>query len=113
MASKIKRWSNRILNKNIKSLKKDSRVEIIIQNYDRNDYKQFIKSFDINLAPSKFEGYGLTLLEAMYARVPTITIDPDDAKDFDDAISLRKVGGSAYEVGVHIADVSHYVGCLL
>ena len=75
MASKIKRWSNRILNKNIKSLKKDSRVEIIIQNYDRNDYKQFIKSFDINLAPSKFEGYGLTLLEAMYARVPTITID--------------------------------------
>ena len=75
MAGKIRRWSNRILNKHIKSLKEDSRVKIIIQNYDRNTYKKFIKSFDINLAPSKFEGYGLTLLEAMYARVPTITLD--------------------------------------
>lgn len=39
----------------------------------------------------------------------TITIDPFDAKDFDDAISLRKVNDKLWEVGVHIADVSHYV----
>lgn len=38
----------------------------------------------------------------------TITIDPEDAKDFDDAISLERVGND-WEVGVHIADVSHYV----
>lgn len=41
--------------------------------------------------------------------IPTITIDPEDAKDFDDAISLRPAGGENYEVGVHIADVSKYV----
>ncbi|MBL7905514.1 MAG: ribonuclease R [Bacteroidales bacterium] len=39
----------------------------------------------------------------------TCTIDPPDAKDFDDALSLRKTEGGDWEVGVHIADVSHYV----
>lgn len=39
----------------------------------------------------------------------TITIDPEDAKDFDDAISLKKLPGGHWEVGVHIADVSYYV----
>ncbi|MGB4444755.1 MAG: ribonuclease R [Dysgonamonadaceae bacterium] len=41
--------------------------------------------------------------------VPTITIDPADAKDFDDALSLRKLSNNRWEVGVHIADVTYYV----
>ena len=41
--------------------------------------------------------------------VLTFTIDPRDAKDFDDALSLRPAGNGMWEVGVHIADVSHYV----
>lgn len=41
--------------------------------------------------------------------VTTFTIDPKDAKDFDDALSLRILPNGNYEVGVHIADVTHYV----
>ena len=41
--------------------------------------------------------------------VLTFTIDPKDAKDFDDALSIRRAEGELWEVGVHIADVSHYV----
>ena len=39
----------------------------------------------------------------------TFTIDPKDAKDFDDALSVRKLKNENWEIGVHIADVSHYV----
>ncbi len=41
--------------------------------------------------------------------VTTFTIDPADAKDFDDAISYRKLKNGNHEIGVHIADVSHYI----
>ncbi len=44
-----------------------------------------------------------------FRNVWTCTIDPKDAKDFDDALSVRKLESGLWEVGVHIADVSHYV----
>lgn len=44
-----------------------------------------------------------------YRSVNTFTIDPKDAKDFDDALSIKKLENGLWEVGVHIADVTHYV----
>ncbi len=44
-----------------------------------------------------------------YRQIPVFTIDPDDAKDFDDALSIEDLGGGDVRVGIHIADVSHYV----
>lgn len=44
-----------------------------------------------------------------YREVTTFTIDPTDAKDFDDALSIRELRAGLYEIGVHIADVSYYV----
>jgi len=44
-----------------------------------------------------------------FRAVTTFTIDPEDAKDFDDALSLRTLPNGHYEVGVHIADASYYV----
>lgn len=44
-----------------------------------------------------------------FRQIPTFTIDPADAKDFDDAISFQKLPNGHHEIGVHIADVSYYV----
>src|SRR5450759_3097318 len=44
-----------------------------------------------------------------FRQIPTFTIDPSDAKDFDDALSLKHLDNGNWEVGVHIADVTHYV----
>ncbi len=44
-----------------------------------------------------------------FRNITTFTIDPRDAKDFDDALSIRRLGNGNWEVGVHIADVTHYV----
>lgn len=44
-----------------------------------------------------------------FRKILTFTIDPDDAKDFDDAISFKEISSDEYEIGIHIADVSYYV----
>ncbi len=73
--------------------------------------------------PLSFEKNTLKEAEAIAGNIPaeeikkrrdfrnifTITIDPEDAKDFDDGISLKKLSDGNFEVGIHIADVSYYV----
>ena len=69
--------------------------------------------------PEKIEAAAQKISEAIptaelkkrkdYRDIPTFTIDPADAKDFDDALSFKKLKNGHYEVGVHIADVTHYV----
>ena len=69
--------------------------------------------------PTEVEGYANTLDTSIkdaeikkrldMRDVLTFTIDPKDAKDFDDALSFRKLENGNFEIGVHIADVSHYV----
>ncbi len=44
-----------------------------------------------------------------FRQVTTFTVDPADAKDFDDALSVRRIRDGVWEIGVHIADVTHYV----
>ena len=44
-----------------------------------------------------------------FRQTPTFTVDPKDAKDFDDALSIRKLKNGNWEIAIHIADVTHYV----
>lgn len=67
---------------------------------------------DVEAAANKMDA-GITPAEIAkridMRKVWTITIDPRDAKDFDDALSLQKLPDGNWQVGVHIADVTHYV----
>ena len=67
----------------------------------------------VNEEAKKLEGYEIAEEEIKKRRdlrgVPTFTIDPEDAKDFDDAISILELENGDLEIGVHIADVSHFV----
>ncbi|NLO71913.1 MAG: ribonuclease R [Porphyromonadaceae bacterium] len=67
---------------------------------------------NVNAAAEKIDA-GITAEEVAKRKdmrdVVTFTIDPHDAKDFDDALSVSKLGNGLWEVGVHIADVTHYV----
>lgn len=61
------------------------------------------KKLDLEISPEEIKK------RRDFRAVTTFTIDPKDAKDFDDALSLKKLKNGNWEVGVHIADVSHYV----
>lgn len=57
----------------------------------------------------KKQSFKITKSRKDFRDTLTLTIDPDDAKDFDDAISFKQIDKHLFEIGVHIADVSHFV----
>lgn len=71
------------------------------------DFENEIKDFanNINTSINKDEVYK----RRDFRKELTLTIDPVDAKDFDDAISFKNLKNNSYEIGIHIADVSHYL----
>ena len=112
---KIEGWDNKYKNPIGKVVKVIGKV---------NDYNTEINSilFDYGFAPSfpkevekaaKKINPNISTKEIQkrldVRKTTTFTIDPKDAKDFDDALSVRKLKNQHWEIGVHIADVSHYV----
>jgi ribonuclease R len=67
------------------------------------DVEKFADMLPTNISPAEISK------RRDFREITTFTIDPFDAKDFDDALSIRKLENGNWEIGVHIADVSHYV----
>ncbi len=96
-------------------------IDVLGQSGDNNtEMHAILAQYDLPYSfPEELEqraekiGTGITPEEIAKRRdmrgIPTFTIDPADAKDFDDALSIRRLDNGNWEVGVHIADVTHYV----
>jgi ribonuclease R len=102
--------------------KPEGEVVTIIKAEDRNDFAMkellidagFPIGFDDEVQKAANELREIITREELRKRkdcrdILTFTIDPVDAKDFDDAISVRNLDNGCYEIGIHIADVSHFV----
>ncbi len=89
----------------------DNNAEMLAYALERGFSDEHTK--EVNEEANSIKARGITEEDKKDRRdfraIPTFTIDPIDAKDFDDAISFQKLENGHYEVGVHIADVSYYV----
>ncbi len=90
---------------------KQKQYRMLIRDLARNpDQIQFPESITAELAKiSETISNSEILKRRDFRSVMTVTIDPDDAKDFDDALSVEFLPDGTTEVGIHIADVGHYV----
>ena len=80
---------------------------IIAKNEIVIDFSQEVKDYT-ELISEKIENKEIKQRRD-FREITTFTIDPIDAKDFDDALSFKKIDNNNFEIGIHIADVSHYV----
>ena len=80
---------------------------IIAKNEIAIDFSQEVKDYT-ELISEKIESKEIKQRRD-FREITTFTIDPIDAKDFDDALSFEKTDENNFEIGIHIADVSHYV----
>ena len=74
-----------------------------LSDFFEKDLLDFSKNKTLSISPSILKS------RLDFRNTNTFTIDPEDAKDFDDALSVKKLSKNLWEVGVHIADVSFYV----
>lgn len=82
---------------------------VLESGFENNFPKEVLEEAEAVAAHERARMEEETSLRADLRDITTFTIDPFDAKDFDDAISVKKLSDGTYEIGVHIADVSHYV----
>ena len=75
VTKKMRSWTKNIYNRNKKFIKNDCRIALLRDNMDKTEYINFLNTFDVNLAPSKYEGFGLTILEGLHSRLATLTLD--------------------------------------
>ena len=91
-----------------KKLNLKNQIESIIEIFNiRNSFSQKIKE-EVEKLPTTINSQEIKIRKDFREEI-TFTIDPEDAKDFDDAISVKFLGNKNVEIGVHIADVGHYV----
>jgi len=112
---KLHEWKQRHVNPEgeiIKVLGKtftpDAEFQSILHKYDLETTFPECVEFQLRDIPDSVNGDYIPDRKD-FRKVFTVTIDPDDAKDFDDAISLQRLPNSDLKIGVHIADVSYYV----
>ena len=84
-------------------------TEIAAILYDKNFAVEFPKEVEKEAEEAKKFLEEDTGNRRDFRGTPTFTIDPDTAKDFDDALSVKDLGNNTYEIGIHIADVTHFV----